>query len=448
MLKELLKPEIIGLIENHQWNDLKEALADWPEPEIADLLLDIDKHDRVLLYRILKRDIATEVFAQLEPEQQDELLHDLTDHETRNLLADMTPDDRTELLEELPSKVTRRLMNLLSPEDLKEARQLLGYPEDSIGREMTPDFVAVRPNWTIKEALNHIRKFGKNSETVNRIYITDDTGRLIDDTLLRNIILAEENQLIQEIMDYSVISVSAFDDQEVAVRTMEKYDIAAIPVVDSTGHLVGIVTFDDVLDISEEEVTEDIHKLGGINPLEQTYLNASIYTLIKKRFPWLLVLLVANFITTGVISFFDDAIASVVALTFFIPLLIGTGGNTGTQSATLVIRSLAVGDVDLKDWLRVLSKELLVGLLLGLLLGAVAYIRGYYQTVGGELALVISLSMVAVVIWANFIGSALPLLLSKLKLDPAIMSSSLISTLTDITGLFIYFNIAKFILKI
>jgi len=449
MLKELLTPEINELIKNHKWNDLREVLETWPEAEITDLILDMEKANRVLIFRLLPRDLAANVFSLLEPEQQDELLHDLTDHETRNLLADLSPDDRTELLEELPAKVTRRLMNLLSPEDLKEARYLLGYPEDSIGRQMTPDFVAVRPHWTIKQALEHIRKFGKDSETINRIYVTDENGKLIDDILLRNIILADENQKIEELMDFNVISVSAQDDQEEAVRVMEKYDIGALPVVDSTGQLVGIVTFDDVMDISEEEATEDIHKFGAIAPVEQTYLNASILTMVKKRIPWLLTLLIANFLTAGVIAHFNNLLATYVFLSFFIPLLIGTGGNTGTQSATLVIRSLAIGDIDIYDWLKIFSKELIVGLSLGLLLGLVAFLRGYIQGQGNiQLGLILTFSMIAIVLWANLIGAMLPLFFSKIGLDPAVISSPFISTLTDITGLFIYFNVAGLFLDL
>ncbi|MFC2129888.1 magnesium transporter [Bacteroidota bacterium] len=449
MLKELLKPEIEELIEMRHWTDLKDGLDSWPEPEIAELLLDIDKSDRVLLYRILPRDVATEVFSYLEADQQDELLRDLTDHETRNLLADLSPDDRTDLLEELPAKVTRSLMNLLSPDDLKEARQLLGYPEDSIGRQMTPDFVAVRPQWTIKKSLSHIRKFGKHSETIYRIYITDDQGKLLDDTLLRDIILAKEEDKIEDLMDYTVISVSAFDDQEEAVRTMEKYDIGALPVVDSTGLLVGIVTFDDVLDISEEEATEDFQKISAINPVEQTYLNASVWKLMWKRFPWLLILLFANFITAGIISLYSDVITTMVALTFFIPLLIGTAGNTGTQSATLIIRSLALGDVNFRDWFKILMKELAVGLLLGILLGIITYFRGYYDGKGGyDIAIVISLTMIVLVLWANLIGAVLPIILSKIGLDPAVISSPFIATLIDVTGIIIYFNIAILLLSL
>jgi magnesium transporter len=443
MLKELLKPEIKELIENHSWNDLRDVLESWPAPEIADLLLDTDKYTRVLIFRALQRELSAEVFSYLEHDQRDSLLRDLTDQEMKELLAEMSPDDRTSLLEELPAKATRRLLNLLSPGDLKEARELLGYPEESIGRLMTPDFVAVRPEWTISQALSHIRVFGKDSETINRIYVTDKSGNLLDDVLLRYIILADEEDTVSSLLDHTIVSVSAFDDQEMAVRMMERYDISAIPVVDSEGKLLGIVTFDDIMDVSAEEATEDFQKLSGINPVDQSYQNATVLKLWWKRIPWLIVLLLANSITTGVLSIYSSALESVIALTFFIPMILGTGGNTGTQSSTLIIRSLSVGDIEIKDWLKVFFKEMTVGLLLGAILGITAFLRGMWESNGDiTIPLVISFSMVTTVIWANIVGAMLPLLLAKFKLDPAVISSPLISTFTDITGMLIYFNVA------
>ncbi len=449
MLKELLKPEINDLILNRKWNALKNVLKNWPAPEIAELMLDVDKYNRVLLFRALPGDLSADVFSNLEQDKRDALLFELTDQETRELLADMSPDDRTELLEELPSKVTRTLMNLLSAEDLKEARQLLGYPEDSIGRQMTPDFVVVRPSWTIAEALAHIRIFGKNSETVNRIYVTDKNGKLIDDILLRNIILANENSTIEDLMDYNVVSVSANDDQEEAVRMLDKYDIAAIPVVDSKKHLVGIVTFDDIFDISEEEATEDFQKISAINPVDQSYLSASIMRLWAKRFPWLLALLLANFITAGIISSYQHVTLTVVALASFIPLLLGAAGNSGTQSSTLIIRSMATGDLAISDWFKVIKKELIVGVMLGLALGIITYARGFFEgDAGFDVAIIVSLSMLILVVWANLVGGLLPIALGKLKLDPAVISGPFIATLIDLSGIAVYFNIAIWVLDL
>ncbi len=448
MLKELLKPEIMQLIDNRKWNDLKNGLMDWPTPEIADLLLNIEKPDRVLLFRALPRNISAEVFAYLEYDQRDSLLKELTDQETKTLLADMSPDDRTALLEELPDKATRRLINLLSPEDLKEARELLGYPEESIGRLLTPDFVAIRADWTVKEALDHIRIFGKDSETLYRVYVTED-GKLIDDIMLRYLILSDENTLISELMDYNFISVSAYDDQEEAVRIMERYDISVLPVVDSAGKLLGIVTFDDIMDVSSEEITEDFQRISGINPVEQSYLHASVFKLWSKRIPWLMALMFANFITAAVIAVYEDVLEVAIALSFFIPLLIGTAGNTGTQSATLVIRSLAIEEFHPGTWLKILGKELMIGILLGAILGIITYMRGLWGDDGSlDLAIIISSTMVVLVIWANLLGAVLPLILSKMNLDPAVISSPLVATLIDVTGIFIYFNIAIWLLDI
>ncbi len=447
MLKELMAPEIKELVESHRWNDLKEVLSSWPAPEVADLILDTDKIHRALLFRALPRNLAADVFSYLEYEQRDELLIDLTDQETRQLLADLSPDDRTELFEELPAKATKTLMNLLSPEDLKEARELLGYPEESIGRKMTPDFVAVRQDWTVSKALGHIRKFGKRSETIYRIYITDNRGTLLDDILLRNIILAKEDEKIENLMDYNFVSISAFADQEEAVKMFEKYDLTALPVVDSVGMLVGIVTFDDIYDISEEEATEDFQKISAINPVDQTYLSADVFRLWRKRIPWLAALLFANFITAAVISLYADIIQVFVALTFFMPMLTGTAGNTGTQSATLVIRALSIDEIQLKDWFKVFKKEMIVGSMLGIVLAILSYFRGMLEGHHDPtLSLVVGLSMLALILWANFIGAMLPLLIAKFKLDPTVISSPLISTFCDISGIFIYFTCAKWLL--
>jgi magnesium transporter len=449
MLKDILLPEIIELIENHKWSELREGLSSWHPSEVAELLMSIHKEERVLVYRALPRDFAADIFAEYDYEQREHLLNDLTDRETKNLLEDLSPDDRTDLLAELPAKATKTLLNLLSPEDLKEARKLLGYPEDSVGRLMTPDFVNIKEDWTVEEALDHIRKFGRDSETIYRLYVLDNNGKLIDDLLLKNLILANTGRRVSELMDYNVISISAFEDQEEAVRYMEKYDISALPVVDSKGVLVGIVTFDDILDISTEEATEDIQRLGGVNPVDSSYLSAGSFKLISKRFPWLLILVLVNFVSAAVIDFYKDITLQVVALASFIPLLIGTAGNSGTQSATLIIRSLAVGEIDVSDWFKIMIKELLIGILLGAIFGVISYIVGLFNSDSSlNIPIVISLSMIVLIIWANLIGSLLPIALAKLKLDPAVISSPLIATLIDVSGIFIYYNIAILLLNL
>lgn len=447
MLKELLRPEIEDIIKQRRWKDLRIGLEGWEPAEIAELLLEIEKEYKVLLFRALPREVSTQVFSHIDSEEHDQLLEELTDGETRRLLADMPPDDRTALLEELPAKVTKSLLNMLSAEDLKEARYLLGYPEESIGRLMTPDFVAVQQDFTISETLDHIRKFGKDSETIYRVYVTDDNGRLIDDILLKNIILSSEDRKISDLMDDSFLSLSAFDDREEAVRMFEKYDVLALPVVDSNGYIVGIVTFDDIYDVSEEEATEDFQRTSGINPLDQSYLSASIFKLYFKRIPWLMAMVFANFITASVISHYDYVTVALVSLVAFIPLLTGTGGNSGTQSATLIIRGIATDDIRYNDWLKVFRKELIVGLLLGLSLAVVAFLRGFLESDDGmQIAWIISVSLIVLILWANIVGSLLPILLHKLNLDPAVISGPLITTLVDVSGLLIYFNLAIYMM--
>lgn len=447
MLKELLRPEIEDIIKQRRWKDLRIGLEGWEPAEIAELLLEIEKEYKVLLFRALPREVSTQVFSHIDSDEHDQLLEELTDGETRRLLADMPPDDRTALLEELPAKVTKSLLNMLSAEDLKEARYLLGYPEESIGRLMTPDFVAVQQDFTISETLDHIRKFGKDSETIYRVYVTDDNGRLIDDILLKNIILSSEDRKISDLMDDSFLSLSAFDDREEAVRMFEKYDVLALPVVDSNGYIVGIVTFDDIYDVSEEEATEDFQRTSGINPLDQSYLSASIFKLYFKRIPWLMAMVFANFITASVISHYDYVTVALVSLVAFIPLLTGTGGNSGTQSATLIIRGIATDDIRYNDWLKVFRKELIVGLLLGLSLAVVAFLRGFLESNDGmQIAWIISISLIVLILWANIVGSLLPILLHKLNLDPAVISGPLITTLVDVSGLLIYFNLAIYMM--
>lgn len=455
MLKELLKPEIKEMIELHQWSDLREVLGSWEPPEIADLMLDVEQSDRVLLFRSLPRQISADVFSYLDSEQQDELLHELTNQETREILSQLSPDDRTTLLEELPAEATQKLLTLLSPEDLKEARQLLGYPEQSIGRLTTPDFVSVRADWTVVQALEHIRQYGKYSETINRIYVTDNNGRLLDDIMLRAFIFADPRDSVRSIMDLNVVSVSAFDDQEEAVRAMEKYDIPALPVVDSAGVLIGIVTFDDVMDISEEEATEDFQKFGGMEALDKPYNTISFFGMVKKRAGWLVILFVGEMLTATALAYFEGALQKAIVLSLFLPLIMSSGGNSGSQAATLMVRAISLGEVTLKDWWWVMRREFLSGLLLGTILGIIGFLRivvwSKFSTIYGDhyllVALTVSFSLVGVVLWGSLSGSMLPFVLKKLKFDPAASSAPFVATLVDVTGIIIYFSFAVWLLR-
>lgn len=445
--KELIKPEISELIEKKQWSDLRASVEDWPIPEIVDLMINLEKRDRVVFFRILPRDLSAAVFAEFEPEQQNALLLDMTDDETRQLLASLAPDDRTALLDELPGQVTQQLLNLLSPQDLKEARYLLGYPEESVGRLMTPDYLAVRPYWTIEEALNHIRKMGRQSETINVIYVTDPAWKLIDALDLQLFILSDPEKTVEDIMDNTYIAVSAFDDREEAVQVVQKYDKTVLPVVDSDGILLGIVTIDDLIDVAEEEATEDFHKGAAVAPLRSSYREATIWSLFSKRILWLVILVVVNLVSSGVIEAFEDVLASAIALAFFIPLLIDSGGNAGAQSATLMVRAIAIGDIELQQWFRTVSKEVLVGVTLGAAMGVASWALGLYRG-GAEIGLIVGLSMVLIVLVANIIGTLLPFLLTRLNIDPAVASSPLITTIVDAAGLLIYFTIASIVIGV
>jgi magnesium transporter len=439
--------QVLGLVESRRWAQVRERLRDFQPFEVAQILFEAPKSDRALIFRSLPRHQSADIFAHLEPEEQDELLRDLTDHETRHILANLDPDDRTALLEELPAEITRRLLSLLDDGDLVEARQLLGYPEESVGRLMTPDYVSALPEWSVERTVQHIRLNGKDSETINMVYVTNRSGKLLDDFKLRRLILADPETRIEDLMDRNFISLSAFDDREKAVTLMQQYDLIALPVVDSSGVLLGIVTVDDVFDVAEEEATEDIQKAASVSPLKMSYHRAGVLDLFLKRVGWLVALVLLNLVSAGVIAAFEQSLSEMVVLLFFIPLLIASGGNAGQQSATLIIRALTTGDVDLSEWGATFAKEIGVGLLLGLTLGLVGgllgLLRGGFRT---DIMIAIALSMSTIVIVGNSVGMALPFLLAKLKLDPATASGPLVTTLADATGLAIYFSMATAII--
>ena len=451
MLKQLLGPDIIDIINERDWAALKEGLADWPPPEVADFLMGIDKNDRVLLFRALPRRLAADAFSYLDRRQQDVLLRELTDSDTTELLANLRPDDRTALLTELPAHVTRRLLNLMDPERIRQTCRLLGYPEKSVGHLMTPDYVSVRPGWTVRRALDQIRQWGKDSETVNMVYITDEKGFLLDDIKLRRLILADPDETVERLMSRNFVSVSAFDDCEEAVRIIRRYDLVALPVVDSDNILLGIVTVDDLMDVQERETTEDFQRIGGISvqPGAERVIehlrDAPVSLLYRRRIFWLLLLIFVNLFSGAVIALFEEMIAQVIALVFFLPCLIDSSGNAGSQAATLMVRALATGDVRLTDWARLLLKELATALALGLSMGVAVAFIGMYRG-GPKLALVVALSMVLVVVVGSLIGMSLPFALTRFKKDPATASAPLVTSLCDIMGVLVYFSIANSLL--
>ena len=442
-----IKKEIKRLLAQKKWADARELFAELPAPDIADSLPDLDKADRILLFRLLPRLSAAEVFSYLEAGKKDDLLRDLTEEEVRRILAGLSPDDRTNFFEELPGEATQRLLNLLSPEDRRETLQLLGFPKESVGRLMTPDYVAVRPDWTIGQALEHIRVRGKNSETINVIYVVDSSWKLLDALDLRRFVLAPVEQSVADIMDSVFVSVSALEDREKAVSVIQHYDLVALPVVDSQGLLLGIVTVDDMLDVAQEEATEDFHRVAAVVPLKESYREAGLWSLFRKRIGWLTGLILVNLAASEIIAFHEELLLSSIALAFFIPLLIAAGGNAGAQSATLMIRAMATGDLKPDQWVYAVGKELALGVVLGLTLGLLSWFLGVYRG-GLRMGMVVFLAMSGIVLVSNLIGASLPFLLSKLRLDPAVASSPLITSVADVAGLSIYFFIATWILGI
>jgi magnesium transporter len=436
------------LIDKKAWLILREELSVLEPFEIGDIIEDLEDQDDVIVFRLLSREPAKEVFQYLSIDIQERIINSFAKNAGKlsNLLNDLDPDDRTAFFEELPGGVTQKLMQLLSPEERSVAKQLLGYPEDSIGRLMTPEFVAVKPDFTVAETLDHIRKFGKNSETLSIIFLVDAKWKLIDDIEIRDILLADPNDSISSLSDGKFVSLSAFDDQETAIKIFQDSDHVAIPVTDSEGILLGIVTFDDVMDIAEEETTEDFHKFGAFQNTVENPLKAGIRYMYSKRIMWLSVLVFMNVFSGAAIAGFEDVISHMVSLMFFLPLLIGSGGNAGAQSATLMIRSLAVGDVDASDWLKMGLRELSVSLLLGVTMAAAVSVIAAFRA--PEIILVVSVSMTLIVITGSLAGLMLPFVFTKFKMDPATASGPLVASIADIMGVTIYFSIASWYLGI
>ncbi|HWR13302.1 MAG TPA: magnesium transporter [Terriglobales bacterium] len=456
METETVAQELARLITDRNWQAVRATASKLPAPELADILPELEKSHRVLLFRILPRELAADTVAYMESGTRDEFLKNLTDEEARQLLANLSPDDRTELLSELPSQATRRLLNLLSPEDLAEARNLLGYPEQSVGRLMTPDYVSVRPEWTASQATRHIRQYGRDSEIFDQVYVTDRQGKLVGRIYLRKLIFTHPDTPVTTLMESGIQSVSAFDDREVAVRTVEHYDLNVLPVVGSDGVLLGIITVDDVLDVAEKEATEDIQKMGGLEALSGPYLQVSFPSMVRKRGGWLALLFLGEMLTATAMSYYEHEIASAVVLALFIPLIISSGGNSGSQAASLIIRSLALEEVRPRDWFRVFHREVLTGVALGTVLGSIGFVRVVlWQHLGitnyGEHYLLVGFtiwaSLIGVVLFGSLAGSMLPFVMRSFGFDPAASSAPFVATLVDVTGLVIYFSIAHFILR-
>jgi len=478
---ELLIPEVEELIRSGNYAELRDSMAHLHPADMAEILAALNPADACLGFRFLQRDLAASAFSYLPAQAQEEIIQHLGNEAAVNVLEGMTPDDRARLVDELPEEVAQRLVASLSPETRKVTQAILGYPPQSVGRIMTPDYVRLRPEWSCGKAIEHIRKYGKDAETINVVYVVDEQARLIDDLRLRTVLLAPSEATVESVMKRNFVTLRADQDREEAVLTMAKYDRSALPVVDSRGVLIGIVTSDDVADVASAEATEDIQKMGGVGALEEPYDKARVLYLVKKRAPWLALLFMSELLTSNALVFYDDQIKKLSILAVFVPAIISSGGNSGSQASTLVIRALALGEIKMNDWWRVLRRELLVAGTLGLIVATLGFVRinlwglmGWWVTnksdpaTGADildpatgkavldysvqhnytmLAIAIATSLVGVVTWGSLMGAMLPFLLKKCGFDPAGSSTPFVATLVDVTGIVIYFTCAMTILR-
>jgi magnesium transporter len=450
-----IQPELTDLIQSRDVTTLREVLGDFLIPDLAELISDLPEVDQAVIFRILPKHVASETFEYIDRDAQRALLRALGREEVSTVLNEMHPDDRTALLEELPGPVVKDLIALLSPEERKVAQSLLGYAEDSVGRLMTPDYVWVKREWTMAEVLEYVRKYGKDSETLNMIYVVDDRGRLVDDIRIREILLSPPERLVADLMDENFVALHPTDDQETAAAEFKKYGRPAIPVVDDEEHLIGIVTIDDVLGVVDEEHTEDVQKFGGMEALDEPYTTISIPRMVRKRAGWLVLLFLGEMLTATAMGYFEGEIAKAVVLALFVPLIISSGGNSGSQAATLIIRAMALGEVTLKQWWKVMRRELVSGLMLGSILGSIGVLRislwSAFSPMYGPywllIALTVGASLVGVVMWGTLAGSMLPFILKRVGADPATSSAPFVATLVDVTGLLIYFSVAYAVLS-
>lgn len=455
MLGTALRADLKQLIDERDWDALREGLSELEPADVAEIFSELPHDEQALIFRVLPRSQSAEIFELLPVDEQAALVESLSNEQIESILNEMAPDDRTRLLEELPAVVVQRALEQLHPEQLKVARRLLGYPERSAGRVMTPEYVSLPPLMTAPQALAEIRKRARRVETVSVIYLIDEKGRLVDDLDLSAIALAPDDATLASLADGQFISVAASQDQADVVRLFEKYDRFALPVLDGQGVLVGIITADDVLDVAEREATEDIQRLGGSAALEAPYLETPLPDMLRKRAPWLMILFIGQTFTASVIAHFSGEIEKAAILASFMPLVLSSGGNTGTQATSILVRAIGLDEVTPRDWWRVWRREVLSGLALGLMLAILGFFRSL-MTLSGDahlaqfavsIAFTVSASLLGVVVFGTLIGAMLPLLLRRLNLDPASASAPFVATLSDVMGLFIYFTIAILVLR-
>jgi magnesium transporter len=454
-MEEMVVEEIQELLEKENDKALKQYLDQLNISDVEQLIDELPQYAAKFI-ETLSINRAVNVFRILDFPTQERIIKKLSGNKLNQIIKDLPPDDRTALFSELKGDVVKKMITLLPAEQRKESLALLGYKEDSIGRLMTPDYIAVKPEWSITRVLAHIRRYGKNSETIDVVYVIDKEGVLLDDIRIREVLLADPEAIIGELTDKRFIALKANDPQEDAINIFRMNNRVALPVVDENNILLGIVTVDDILWIANEEYTEDMHKIGGTEALDEPYLDMPILKLVKKRAGWLIVLFLGEMLTATAMQHFEIELEKAVVLSLFIPLIMSSGGNSGSQASTLIIQAMALGEVTIAEWWRVMRRELISGALLGIILGTIGFIRIitwqelHLYNYGPHwflIATTIFFTLVGIVLWGSLIGSMMPIILKKLKLDPATSSAPFVATMVDVTGIVIYFSVAVLILK-
>lgn len=441
--------QILELIEQKKYVQLKKILSEINEVDIAEILDPLDKNTTLLIFRMLPKDLAVEVFAHFSSEQQRDIINAVTDKELKYILDELFFDDMIDLIEEMPANVVNKILQNSTQDERKLINQFLKYPTDSSGSIMTIEYVELRKTMTVKEALAHIKEVGLNRETIYTCYVTDKNRKLEGIVSLRSLVVSPEDELLTELMETDVISVNTHDDQETVAGVFKKYGFLALPVVDRENRLTGIITVDDIMDVIEQETTEDFQRMAAMAPSEEAYLETSVFNLAKHRITWLLILMVSAALTGGIITKFENVLQQIVVLTAFIPMLMDTGGNAGSQSSTLIIRGLATGEISMSDGWKVLWKEFRISMIVGVSLAAVNFMKNmYFDKVGFWVSVTVSITLIVTVVSSKLVGGMLPLLAKKMNIDPAIMAGPLITTIVDALSLMVYFSIASMIMHL
>lgn len=455
MLGKLLLPDINSLLESSNSTGLDELCSNLSPGDLAEMVEDLPLKNRIGVLEQLPPTRATEVFGYLDLALQKQLVKNVHRPRMAAIITDMEPDDRTALLESLPSEAAREMLSFLQPKERAKAQSLLEYPKNSAGRLMTPNFLVIDRGWTVDQVFDFIQTHGEDKETLSALYVVDEKGKLEDDIRIREILLSPRQNYIKDIMNHQFVSLNAKASVEETIQAFKKHDRTALPVIDNDGHLIGIITIDDVLRISERTDTEDFHRMGAVQGLQEPYMVTPLFGMIKKRVGWLVILFLSEMLTATAMGFFEGEISKAVVLALFIPLIISSGGNSGSQASTLVIRAMALGELTFKDWWKVMRREIAAGLIMGCILGVVGFFRiaiwSTFSNIYGAhwllVAFTILFSLIGVVAWGTLMGAMLPLILKRCGADPAASSAPFVATLIDVTGIVIYFNIAMLIMR-